>query len=481
MDSHKAQREAIRRESRSLFNRLKSIIEDAQFVTEVADSLSQFPLVANERCGSWYIDPERRADQSVYFKSTDGHFGKWDFNMKRLNWHILKLVGSSGGCVIVDSTRNGKRIPDSLSKTVPIWCCVINSAIERHRLMALPAPLENATQEAGVEWDTQFHSLPSVVSRSEHAQIQERIPMFVERLMSSSVNMALASALLAKPLRPIWITHQTDLLHLKSIWSDYNSRSDDSFPYLPIFLVTASQAVPDGQGDREGYTYVQGSADDHEMWGQGLTVPLFWSNIERIAAIADQDECESTVREIVAAAKQVLREDDAATIGAGNLFDWIGDTGIAIGRVRSGRSPGCWEHFDVVVNCGAAEDPDNAGRPNYFYLPIPEGKKGQHDLGAQIPHILRIMAECYSKSRPRVLFHCAQGKDRSVGIALATLLQFYNNGDRSLVLNDPLTTKPRINKNDIQNALLFVQSFRPVARPSRATIKQLTTYFMSSK
>lgn len=30
---------------------------------------------------------------------------------------------------MIDSTRNGKRIPDSFSKTVPIWCSVINRAI----------------------------------------------------------------------------------------------------------------------------------------------------------------------------------------------------------------------------------------------------------------------------------------------------------------------------------------------------------------
>ena len=28
--------------------------------------------------------------------------------------------------ILVDSTRRGKRMPDALSKTVPIWCAVIN-------------------------------------------------------------------------------------------------------------------------------------------------------------------------------------------------------------------------------------------------------------------------------------------------------------------------------------------------------------------
>lgn len=29
-------------------------------------------------------------------------------------------------CIIVDSTRRGKAMPDALSKTIPIWCAVIN-------------------------------------------------------------------------------------------------------------------------------------------------------------------------------------------------------------------------------------------------------------------------------------------------------------------------------------------------------------------
>lgn len=45
--------------------------------------------------------------------------------------------GDRGGCIIVDSTRRGKRFPDSMSKTIPIWCCVLNRAVERHRLRAM--------------------------------------------------------------------------------------------------------------------------------------------------------------------------------------------------------------------------------------------------------------------------------------------------------------------------------------------------------
>lgn len=35
--------------------------------------------------------------------------------------------------MIVDSTRKGKRFPDSMSKTIPIWTCVLNRAISNYR------------------------------------------------------------------------------------------------------------------------------------------------------------------------------------------------------------------------------------------------------------------------------------------------------------------------------------------------------------
>lgn len=81
--------------SNFITNRLASINQDAAFVEKVADAL-KLPLVANERCGSWYIDPARKSG-SAYFKSTDGHTGQWKFSSRRLNFHLLKLIGESDG------------------------------------------------------------------------------------------------------------------------------------------------------------------------------------------------------------------------------------------------------------------------------------------------------------------------------------------------------------------------------------------------
>lgn len=86
---------SLHNSTNSTHNRLASIHKDAQFVQKVAYELD-LPLIANERCGSWYISPERKAG-SVYFKSTDGHFGEWAFSKRRLNLHMLQIIEKHGG------------------------------------------------------------------------------------------------------------------------------------------------------------------------------------------------------------------------------------------------------------------------------------------------------------------------------------------------------------------------------------------------
>jgi tRNA A64-2'-O-ribosylphosphate transferase len=85
----------LKRTNLSITNRLRSITEDAEFVQRVS-ALYGLPLVANERCGSWYVEPASKA-ASAYFKSTDGHTGQWKFSTRRLNIHLLELIGRHNG------------------------------------------------------------------------------------------------------------------------------------------------------------------------------------------------------------------------------------------------------------------------------------------------------------------------------------------------------------------------------------------------
>lgn len=91
----------LRRTTITIHNRLTSIRSDAEFVVNAARSLKR-PLVANERCGSWYISPDNK-DGSAYFKSTDGHERAWKFSTRRLNLHIAELADKNDGYAAVSS------------------------------------------------------------------------------------------------------------------------------------------------------------------------------------------------------------------------------------------------------------------------------------------------------------------------------------------------------------------------------------------
>lgn len=83
--------------------------------------------------------------------------------------------------MLVDSTRSGKRIPDALSKTVPIWCAVIN------RTMLIRYPfLKKGETEHG--WDIALYTPPSTVSRQEHHQIEQRLDDWAKDLAVSPIS-----------------------------------------------------------------------------------------------------------------------------------------------------------------------------------------------------------------------------------------------------------------------------------------------------
>ena len=69
----------------------------------------------------------------------------------------------------MDSTRQGKRMPDALSKTVPIWCAVLNRCFSRG----------SGSDEI---W------FPSeCVSAQEKSHIEALIPSFVNTLKVADV------------------------------------------------------------------------------------------------------------------------------------------------------------------------------------------------------------------------------------------------------------------------------------------------------
>lgn len=62
-------------------------------------------------------------------------------------------------------------MPDALSKTIPIWCAVVNKAI------TIKSP-----SEIPQKWDINLFTPPASVSQQEHHQIEKSIGDWAEGL-----------------------------------------------------------------------------------------------------------------------------------------------------------------------------------------------------------------------------------------------------------------------------------------------------------
>ncbi|PSR94307.1 tRNA A64-2'-O-ribosylphosphate transferase [Coniella lustricola] len=316
----------LKRANLSITNRLRSIQHDADFVQEAAAAFGGRPLVANERCGSWYIRPEVKSG-SAYFKSTDGHTGQWKFSTRRLNLHLLPLIEKCDGIIVVDSTRRGKRMPDALSKTIPIWCCVLNRALfpdqPEHHGLYVP---------------------PNAVSDSERSQALARIPEGLAAFKELSPDLESLRKQITKPLRPTWVTQETGLSSDFFQTDDDDDDDDDgddtdqgagasspssssSSPnpppiftdFRPVICCTSSRRIADGE--MSGHTgYIQGAGDDTENWAHGLEPPVFWAHADELLSTPEA-ELPDLIRSLVAAAKQLPYDAAAAAAALENNCD----------------------------------------------------------------------------------------------------------------------------------------------------------------
>lgn len=346
----------MQRRERHIAHRLKSIAYDARRLETklgiLEDNVEEacargvlLRFLANERCGSWYLPARsyfrRRqkllgddaaadsdagcrdgdaatceqppAPSTCYFKSSDGHYGQWSFSHTRLNLGLVKPLlcprkPNDAGLitpapqmgsitVIVDATQHGKAYPDALSKTIPIWACVMNRAYH-HDLRC----------EGGSDEDVR-HMLPTWLHPSEAHSILQQLLAFTSSFKNVCPTPSSPDAVaLAHPFTIMWL-HGEDS---DDTWESAASvMAKLAVDHHVLVLVCASgdaswrpqgDHVHSGAGSRQGWSYVRGAADDHQSWGMGLTCDLFWDNVDALTnPQLSLDEVEEVVRGVVAA------------------------------------------------------------------------------------------------------------------------------------------------------------------------------------
>ncbi|KAL5729020.1 hypothetical protein ACHQM5_002029 [Ranunculus cassubicifolius] len=475
----------IKRSDNSLYNALRSIYEDSIFVGEIAQLWPDLPLLANLRCGLWYSP---KFESTCYFKSTDGHNNNWSFNTSRLNLHVAHIAGQKGGCILVDSTRRGKRFPDSMSKTIPIWTCVLNRAIAKYRKRMQGDGVGVENTESDKDWDCSLH-LPLWVSKTEMQSIENLIEDWVTELDASGADIASVSSSLQKPLRPLWISPKS-IIWLNEV-PDYIS-----WDFTPIILVTASASVGLAQqrtSSEYSWHYISGAGDDEESWARGLTPNLFWKHCYDLIN-SGPDLCNQKVADIVEKdrvyrahrgekAPQVtlrprmsheqldpevsLRKIDVKSMDENNPVFWLGPANLAVSSSQlAANFP---SEVDCVLNCDSNSVSVSLPDPDaYLHLPIVSSKFDRFSLRNNLPCAIKFAKRNLRRGK-KLLVCCGNGEDISICICLAILASLFDDGG---LYDDGKSFKETcISKWEMRKRLVYICEYATNARPSKGNLR----------
>jgi len=343
--------------------------------------------------------------------------------------------------MIVDSTRRGKTMPDALSKTIPIWCAVWNEL-----LFGKPP---------SGEW---LRTPENVVSRSEHAQILQKVPLLVEDVRLLDLDLKRYLRLVKKPLRPLWVTQGSNLMDLSSLLVGRDE-------FHPIILCTASGC--DVRLDND--MYVQGAADDAESWACGLTPELFWS--ERVVLLnTAEDDLPDVIagllsRSTLSNVKAIEGSSCPTLISPTNQL-WISDSADAVYSAE--------QEWDAVIECCPDHNQDS-DRKAYLHIPCQNGKVGSRSLRHHLSTLLLPFLDNIAlDAKSNIAVICPTGKDHSVGVALAILCLYFN--DKGELI--PRNNDQPINKDIIRRKLTWIMTSAPHVNPSRTTLQSINAFLM---
>lgn len=420
----------LKQVSREPAHRLRSIASDAAFVSSVCAAHAAYAVIANLRCGAWYVDPTVPAPVrgESYFKSTDGHMHQWSFSLKRANLHLVPLLLAAGGGVVVDATRRGKAMPDALAKTVPIWCAVLNAASKRR--YGTPAAV-------GPGLVTPERS----VSRSEHDQILSRLEGWVDSFLGSDLEVPKLEA----ALRPVFVTQDQPIP---------TSEAVAEAGTIPLLCVSASRIVPSDQLDPEAqHVYVQGAGDDEEAWARGLTPALFWTHRDEILA----NPVPQTIDDIVT---QSASSRSTAT------------TPVPIGNTR------------LFIGSPSAHGTGTTAEFAYTHtLSLPQGKKALAHIARSFPPAIEAVTASLAKL-PHSSILISTEKDAHVAGALtvAVLAASFDSHQQFIPTpKDRETHRQSLDKQALKRRLEWLVTHAPKAAPPRAHLLRINELLLSQK
>jgi tRNA A64-2'-O-ribosylphosphate transferase len=237
----------------------------------------------------------------------------------------------------------------------------------------------------------------------------------------------------------MWITPAT---------TTFPSLPDNDRTFLPVVCVSASKQVTSGTERRTvGFSYIQGSGDDHELWSmvrtsptyschssiitlQGLTPNLFWRNREDLLA-ANRSQLPELISSLLVEGPSDggIPPSSVAKVGGRLLVCAISD----LGESRTSKSLYHGRGADGANIAYVFLTSDNDSSTEVFpdispalRMQVPDGKKGQmHFLQAVLPRSMVYIQAQLSEDK-RLCIACKSGQDMSVGVVLAALQKFFD-------------------------------------------------------
>ncbi|KAJ2930166.1 hypothetical protein H1R20_g6965, partial [Candolleomyces eurysporus] len=346
------------------------------------------------------------------------------------------------------------------------------------------------------QWDVSLYTPPTSVSTQEHDQIARKLDEWAEALAKSSFELPE----LPHPLRPFWITPATS--NLPKFDANPGSRT-----CLPIICVSASKQVQDGSERRSsGFSYIQGSGDDHELWGMGLTPQLFWQHKDTLL-VTDRSSLPDLVSSLVSSntSSASSTQGTRAPEGIAKISNRILITSLSEIDPAQLVTPPPSTAFvlidEVATTTSSDTDPlsppqaqDGEGLSTSQPSPastaspsmptqilkfeIPGGKKSQaYFLHSVLPTSLHFIGAKLSQGF-KIIVACPSAKDLSVGVTLGAISQFF---DDSGVYIEGGAVNQNLTKQSIRTRLEWIIASCPRANPSRTTLKRVNEYLLTAE
>lgn len=339
-------------------------------------------------------------------------------------------------------------MPDALSKTIPIWCNVLN------RLL-FPD-------------DSRAHKLytpPQVVSESENAQIMALLPSFLDSLRSLNISVSDLKANISKPIRPFWVTPDSRI-----------EKTDEVFQgFHPIICCTVSRRVAGGELSEGGY--IQGAGDDTENWAHGLTPALFWEYQESLLSTPESD-LPHLIEMLVSQAATVLSNGGSMTCVKPTSYIFV--TPIPAINAKGTGADAC----TIALLPKVTEESTWQMTSSKLEIGLGPNKLGSRNLRTALPVIVDFVQKMLlrnnegSSKEKHIIIACESGKDFSVGVALALLCLFFDDEGDLFKVKGVEDLKTKINKTFIRQRLRWISDCMPEANPSRATLQSVNSFLM---